>query len=518
MHLTQPSTPSPTNVLVILADDLGYSDIACYGGEIDTPNLDRLGRGGVRASAFYNTARCSPSRASLLTGMHPHQTGVGILTEPLASYGGYPGSLDPAAPTIAELLASAGYATCLSGKWHLASNTKEPGEAWPTRRGFDEFYGIIPGADSYFHPRNLWRNETRLPVPEEDYYFTDAISEHAAGFIESHTDRPFFVYLAYTAPHWPLHAAEDDVERYVERYLPGWDELRAARHERLRREGLVGADDSLSERDPRQPRWADVEHKEWEARRMATYAAMVERMDAGIGRVLEAVERTSRTEETLVIFLSDNGASAENLPPSVSPHFFERQPSHTPSGEPMAIGNEPGIPPGRPNTYTSYGRSWANLSNSPFRLYKRWVHEGGIATPLIVSWPAGALADRGIVHAPFQLTDLVPTIAEATGIGAAGAGISMLPALRGDEATEHPLFWEHVGNAAVRDGRWKLVREADRPWELYDVATDRAEMHDLAAEHPDLVQRLEAAWQAWADEVGVIPWERMKPIVAVHGG
>lgn len=518
MHQPDPSTASPANVIIILADDLGYSDIGCYGGEIPTPTLDRLGRDGVRASAFYNTARCSPSRASLMTGMHPHQTGIGILTEPLAPHGGYPGSLNPDVPTVAERLREAGYATCLSGKWHLSSDTQTPGPAWPTRRGFDEFYGIMPGADSYFHPRNLWHNEIRLPVPESDYYFTDAISGHAARFIESHTEQPFFLYLAYTAPHWPLHAPETDIERHVERYLVGWDELRAERYERLRGEGLLGDETSLSPRDPRQPAWDTVEHREWEARRMATYAAMVERMDAGIGRVLDAVEATGRTDDTVVLFLSDNGASAENLPPSVSPHFFKRQPSHTPAGEPMAIGNEPHIPSGPPRTYTSYGRSWANLSNAPFRLYKRWVHEGGIATPLIVSWPGGDLDDGSIVHTPFQLTDLVPTIADATGIGKAGVGVSMLEALRGGEPTGMPLFWEHVGNAAMRDGRWKLVREADQPWELYDVSTDRAEEHDLAAQHADVVARMDSAWQAWADEVGVIPWERIKDIVAVHGG
>lgn len=518
MHSQNQADPYPTNIIVILADDLGYSDIGCFGGEIDTPNLDRLGRGGVRASAFYNTARCSPSRASLLTGRHPHQTGVGILTEPLAPYGGYPGSLDPTVPLIAERLKDVGYATCISGKWHLSSNTQEPGEAWPTRRGFDEFYGIMPGADSYFHPRNLWHNETRQPIPDGDYYFTDAVSDHAAGFVQANAETPFFLYLAYTAPHWPLQAPEEDIERYVDRYLTGWDELRERRHDRLRQEGLLDDSSSLSRRDSRQPAWADTEHREWEARRMATYAAMVDRMDAGIGRVLDAVEATGRTENTLIIFLSDNGASAENLPPSVSPHFFKRQPSHTPSGEAMLIGNEPHIPAGRPNTYTSYGRSWANLSNAPFRLYKRWVHEGGISTPLIVSWPDAALPSGGIVHQPFQLTDLVPTIAEATGIDPAGAGISMLPALRGEATDGQPLFWEHVGNAAMRDGRWKLVREADLPWELYDLAVDRAEEHDLAVAHPDVVERMNEAWQEWADEVGVLSWDRMKEIVAVHGG
>lgn len=510
------ASPSP-DVIVILADDLGFSDIGCYGGEIRTPNLDRLALSGVRASAFYNTARCSPSRASLLTGMHPHQTGVGILTEPLAPYGGYPGSLDPAVPTIAERLRDAGYATCISGKWHLASDTSEPNDSWPTRRGFDEFYGILPGADSYFHPRNLWHNETRLPVPESDYYFTDAVSEHAAAFVESHADRPYFLYLAYTAPHWPLHAPEEDIERHLDRYLAGWDELRARRHERLRASGLL-PDGMLSARDPREPAWVDVVDKEWEARRMATYAAMVERMDAGIGRLLDAVAATGRADDTLIVFLSDNGASPEDLPPSVSPHFYKRQPSHTPAGTPMRIGNEPHIPPGRPDTYTSYGRRWANLSNAPFRLYKRWVHEGGISSPLIVSLPAAGLPAGDIVHTPFQLTDLVPTIADLVGIGPVGAGVSMVPALMGADAVDHPLFWEHVGNAAVRDGRWKLVREADEPWELYDVVTDRAEEHDLAAQHPEVVARLADLWQAWADEVGVIPWERLRDVVAVHGG
>lgn len=509
------------NVVVILADDLGYSDIGCYGGEIATPNLDRLGRSGVRATSFYNTARCSPSRASLLTGRHPHETGVGILTDDLRPFGGYPGALGDQFPTLAERLRAAGYETCLSGKWHLSSNSQTPDESWPTRRGFDEFYGILPGADSYFHPRNLWHNETRLDTPTAGFYLTDAISEHAASFVADNAERPFFLYLAYTAPHWPLHAPEEDVEKYAGVYERGWDALRDDRYRRMRDEGVVEAESSLSDRDPSQPAWEDVSDRSWEARRMSVYAAQVEHMDRGVGRLLDALDRAGTWDDTVVVFMSDNGACAEELPPPHAPHFLKRNPSQTPDGAPMQIGNNPEIVPGPATTYSSYGRSWANLSNTPFRYYKRWVHEGGIATPLIVSWPAGGLAEGGIRRDPFQLTDILPTILDAIGLERPddAVGTSMLPALRGaDEAGAHPLFWEHVGNAAARMGRWKIVRIADRPWELYDVSTDRSETEDVATREPEVVAELAAAWESWARSVGVIPWERMRDVVRTHGG
>ncbi|ASW55742.1 arylsulfatase [Plantactinospora sp. KBS50] len=511
-----------TNIVVILADDLGYSDVGCFGGEINTPRLDALAAEGVRVTSFYNTARCSPSRASLLTGRHPHQTGIGVLTDDHSPYGGYPGTLRADVPTVAERLKEDGYATCLSGKWHLSSNTAEPDHSWPTRRGFDEFYGIMPGADSYFHPGNLWHGERRCPVPEGDFYLTDAVSEHAAGFVRSaaRDEQPFFLYLAYTAPHWPLHAPESDIQAYEGVYDRGWDELRADRHRRMRELGIVGTESALSDRDPTQPPWRDVADPEWEARRMSTYAAQVQRMDAGIGRVIDALDEAGVRENTLVVFLSDNGACAEELPPPNAPHFHRRQPSRTPDGRAMSIGNRPQIRPGPADTYTSYGRAWANLSNTPFRFYKRWVHEGGIATPFIASWPAGGLAERQVVNDAFQLTDILATICAVSGTPAAdAAGVSMLPTLRGaPDQSDHPLFWEHVGNAAARAGRWKIVREAGRPWELYDMSVDRSELIDLADRRPEVVADLAARWDDWARSVGVIPWEKLRGIVSAHGG
>lgn len=511
----------PTNIVVILADDLGYSDIGCFGGEIHTPHLDHLAEQGVRATAFYNTARCSPSRASLLTGRHPHETGVGVLTDNHSAYGGYPGTLRTDVPILAEHLRQAGYTTCLSGKWHLSSNTATPDESWPTRRGFDEFYGIMPGADSYFHPRNLWHGEERCPTPAEGFYLTDAISDHAEGFVRdaATAGRPFFLYLAYTAPHWPLQAPEPDIARYQDVYRAGWDTLREARYQRMRAAGIVGGESALSDRDPTQPSWSDVTDQDWEVRRMSAYAAQVERMDAGIGRVLTALAQTGAAADTLVIFLSDNGACAEELPPPRAPFFRQRQPQQTPDGRPMAIGNQPDIWPGADDTYASYGRAWANLSNTPFRFYKRWVHEGGIATPLLAAWPNGGLAEGRVIHGSYQLTDLLPTILDATGTPGDGTGgVSMLPALRGGPDQPHALFWEHVGNAAARDGDWKIVREAGQPWELYDMSTDRSELHDLADAQPAVVDELTERWQRWASTVGVVPWETLGPIVATHGG
>ncbi|MEQ3553849.1 arylsulfatase [Pseudonocardia nematodicida] len=500
------------DILVVLADDLGYSDLGCYGGEIDTPHLDALARDGVRMSSFYNTARCSPSRASLLTGRDPHGTGIGILTDDQRPHG-YPGSLDPAVPTIAEHLAATGYRTCLSGKWHLSADTATPNDTWPTRRGFDEFYGILGGADDYFHPRGLFHGEQRQEIPGEGYYVTDAVSDHAAEFVRTAGDDPFLLYLAYTAPHWPLHAPEEVVRRYEERYLAGWDALRERRLTRLRAAGLLGDEAPLSPRDPREQAWDDTGDKEWQARRMAVYAAQVEIMDAGIGRVVSALRESGRLENTLIVFLADNGGCAEELPPPDAPHFRTRQPSHTPDGRPMQLGNEPAIVPGPADTFASYRRAWANLSNTPFRHYKRWVHEGGIATPMIVHWPGGDLADGTVRGAPFQLVDVAPTLAEAAGAEPVESrGVSMLDTWRGGEPpADRALCWEHIGNGAIRVGALKLVRLAGGDWELYDLDHDRSELHDLAADRPDDVARLAARWQDWAGGAGVLPWPLSTP-------
>lgn len=514
------------NIVLILADDLGYSDVGCYGGEIRTPNIDRLGRSGVRFTQFFNTARCSPSRASLLTGLHPHQTGVGILTDADGPEG-YRGSLNDRCTTLAELLGQAGYATGLSGKWHLASDMTQPSQAWPTRRGFQHFFGTLSGAGSYYRPSTLHRGETDASAEtlDPEFFYTDAIAADAASFIgeSAAAGQPFFCYVAFTAPHWPLHAQEEDIAQYDGVYEQGWDELREARLERQKQEGIIGSDTVLSERDPHVPSWADTPHKEWEASRMRVYAAQVSRMDRGIGLILDELERQQVLDETLVVFLADNGACAEPLPNGDPEKLRTRRaifPEATKDGRPIRLGNYPDITPGPEDTYASYGRAWANLSNTPFRLYKRWVHEGGIATPLIAQWPAGGVRSGAIASAPFQLTDFVPTVLEATGVAytapvgrevLALEGRSMLGVLRGDaqDAPEADMYWEHVGNSAIRRGQWKLVREYGSDWELYDLSEGRTEEHNVASEHPDLVATLVADYEAWADRVGVVPMERI---------
>ena len=405
--------PDRPNIVLILADDLGYSDIGCYGGEIRTPNLDRLGRDGVRFTQFFNTARCSPSRASLLTGLHPHQTGIGVLTDEDPP-GGYPGSLNDRCATLAELLSADGYATGLSGKWHMSSSLTEPADSWPTRRGFEHFYGLIAGCGSYYAPGTLFRGEQDASADTEDpdFLLTQAIADDAVAFIQesSSAGRPFFSYVAFTAPHWPLHAPEADIAAYDGVFDAGWDTLRQQRLARQQGEGIIGPEGALSARDPEVPEWDEVEDRQWWLRRMQVYAAQVERMDRGIGQICDELERGGQLENTIVVFLSDNGACAEELRFGDARFAARRTivPGATRDGRPMHVGNDPSLMPGAEDTYCSYGRAWANLSNTPFRLYKRWVHEGGIASPLIVHWPGGELAAGAIFDRPIPASGLRP--------------------------------------------------------------------------------------------------------------
>jgi arylsulfatase A-like enzyme len=500
------------NVVLIVCDDLGYSDIGCYGGELDTPALDALARSGVRLSQFYNTARCSPSRASLLTGLHPHQTGVGVLAQGVDDRpDGYQGHLNDRCTTVAELLKGHGYRTALTGKWHLARDAHHPDATWPTRRGFDEFYGTLVGAGSYFEPRTLSRGEENVEheTREPGFYYTDAITREACSFVDR-TPGPFFLYVAYTAPHWPLHAPTEDIRKYDGAFDEGWDELRARRLRALTDEGLLDERARLSPRDERVPPW---EHDVWQVERMQAYAAQVDRMDQGIARIVETLRGRGVLDDTLLLFLSDNGASDEELPKDE--RFAERT-DVVPPG--VRVGNTPRVQPGPPDTYASYGVGWANLSNAPFRLYKRWVHEGGIATPLVVHWPNGNLRAGSVAHSMFQLTDVLPTILDAANVPAPQLeGRSLLPALRGESVEPRPLFWEHTGNAAVRLGDWKLVRGFGGGWELYSLALDRTELQDVAEERPALVRELEALWDEWADRAEVIPWQRILDLYARRG-
>ena len=523
------------DIVLVLADDMGFSDIGCYGGEISTPNLDRLAAHGTRMTQFYNTARCSPSRASLITGLHPHQVGVGILNFDDRP-DGYPGNLAEQCVTVAETLGGAGYHTYLSGKWHMASDMETPNGAWPTRRGFDRVFGTLEGAGSYYQPRTLMRDEVNIEHEgaESDFFYTDAITDNAVGFIREHdrdhADDPLFLYLAYTAPHWPLHAHPDDIATYDGRFDGGWDQLRQERLKRLVDEGIVAPDSELSVRDPRVVQWEQVDHKEWEAERMEVYAAQIHRMDRGIGQVLDELERRGRLDNTIVIFLSDNGGCAEEMPPDKVEEFvtaFVPMKMVTREGDTVVPGNVPGLAPGPESTYQSYGRAWANLSNTPFREYKHWVHEGGISTPFIISWPAGLPEPTPLCTTPCQLVDVMPTLLEASGATypeqrdgqpiPPAEGRSMLPLLRGEPDVERTLFWEHEGNCAVRRGRWKLVRKHAQPWELYDIEADRAEAHDLAERRPDLITELGAAYDQWAQRAGVVPRDVVLGLYARRG-
>jgi arylsulfatase A-like enzyme len=524
------------NVVIVLADDMGFSDIGCYGGEVHTPNLDRLAASGARLTQFYNTARCSPSRASLMTGLHPHQTGIGILNYD-DSPDGYSGTLNDRCVTIAEVLGAAGYRTYLSGKWHMANDIRQVNDDWPTRRGFQRFYGTLSGAGSYFQPDTLVRDEENIEDEADaaDFYYTDAISDNAAGFVREHhqkyPDEALFLYVAYTAPHWPLHALAEDIARYAGRFSAGWDQLRLERLRRLIDMRIISPDWPLSDRDPLVPAWEDTPHQDWEALRMAVYAAQIDRMDQGIGRLVDELEATGRLDNTLLVFLSDNGGCAEEMPPDGAEEFVSSFVAFSPTtrdGRRVIPGNSPDLDPGPETTYASYGRAWANLSNTPFREYKHWIHEGGIATPFIVHWPSRLGREPEVRTNPHQLPDVMATVLDATGVeypvqyGERDVlpleGVSMLPTLSGAELDgQRTLYWEHEGNAGVRRGKWKLVRKYGQDWELYDMERDRTELDDRAGEHPELVAELAAAYQEWASRCGVIPREQVLKLYEQRG-
>ena len=507
------------NIVVILADDMGFSDLGAYGSEIPTPHLDALARGGLRFTQFYNTARCSPTRAALLTGLHPHQAGMGTLAEdpgkqaPAHAAPGYREVLGRDSVTLAEVLRPAGYHTYMAGKWHLGYHGQDK---WPLARGFDRFYGLISGASS-FHaptaPRGLTLDDTPLPPPaQKDYYITDAFTDHAIQFLGEHPRaQPFFLYLAFTAPHWPLHARDEDIQKFTGRYRGGWDRLREQRFARQRELGIVPAHAQLSPRDDGARAWDTLkpeEHAELDYR-MAVYAAQVHRMDHNVGRLVAHLRERGQLDNTLILFLSDNGACAEPYDDLGGGDFAAiNQPAAAGSG-----GKHVG--PGG----SSYGTGWANASNTPFRRYKARLHQGGIATPLIVHWPAGLKTKPGSLtpHVGY-LTDFMPTLLDVSGATyprtVAGqpiqpfVGRSFAPLLRGAELpADRWLYWEQYDNKAVRHGAWKAVQPAEKnsPWELYDLATDPTELRDHAAAQPARLRELTTAWDTWATTHRVLP-------------
>ncbi|HEY5324264.1 MAG TPA: sulfatase-like hydrolase/transferase, partial [Caldimonas sp.] len=410
------------------------------------------------------------------------------------------------------------------------------------QRGFDAFYGTIIGAGSFYDPNTLTRgnenieHEARAP----GFFYTDAISDNACAFVEQHcsgehADKPFFEYVAYTAPHWPLHAHDDDIARYRGRFDAGWDRLRQERLDKLVASGILQPHWKLTDRDPTQPPWTsaqkDEQFRAWTLRCMEVYAAQIDRMDQGIGRLLATLEKHGKLADTLVIFLADNGACAEDIPQDVTIDelvdklMIARR--STRSGEPVHFGNDILRMPGPENTYQSYGTAWANLSNSPFRLYKHWIHEGGISTPLIAHWPNGIAEKGGLRHAPGYLPDIMATLIDAAGASYPAEfegrriepleGRTLLPVFTRDGIERPPMFWEHEGNAAVRIGRWKLVKRYPRDWELYDLDADRTELHDLAAQQPERVADMARQYDAWAARCGVIPREKIVALMSSQG-
>ncbi len=495
------------NIVLILADDMGFSDLGCYGSEVATPNLDRLAKQGLRFTQFYNAARCCPSRAALLTGLYPHQAGVGHMLDDYHKPG-YTTGLNESCVTVAELLRETGYRTYHVGKWHVGGiGAKQNPRNHPMSRGFDRAYGS-GGGGNYFALRPLYLDRKPV-VPGEDFYATDAFTDYAVQFLDEHgrdhRDRPFFLHLCYTAPHFPLHAKPDDIAKYKGKYRDGWDALRQRRHARQKELGIIDARWQLSPRDPVAKPWADVPEAEREeyALRMAVYAAMIDCLDQGVGRVLDAVRKLGAEENTLVLFLSDNGASAE---------FLDSWPIAT-------RGHKPGSVVGTRESHRCLEVGWANAANTPFREHKMWVHEGGISTPLIAYWPAGIPGRGKITPEVGHIIDLMPTFLALAGATYpktwAGhdltplAGKSLVPVLRGEALGERTLAWEHEGNRAMRLGDEKLVAAFKGAWELYDLKRDRTEVHNLAAQRPDRVKELAERWQKWAGQVGVVPWEEL---------
>ena len=535
------------NIVILLADDVGFSDIGCYGSEIHTPNLDALAADGLRFTQFYNVSRCCPSRACLLTGLYPHQTGVGDMTDkfsPVLS-DGYVRDLNDHCVTIAQVLKSGGYGTYAVGKWHVAEQIAPDAKNksnWPIHRGFDRYYGTIMGAGNFFDPALLCRDDTAIspfidpeyhPPNGEPYYYTNAIGDQACRFIreheQQHAGQPFFMYVAFTAAHWPMQALPRDIAKYKGVYDGGYEPIRLARFEREKKLGLIDPAWDLS---PQFGHWDKVKDKAWEARCMEVYAAMLDCMDQNIGRIVQTLRDQHQIDDTLILYLQDNGGNWEGvgrdpkqnrsradrptLPPLPADHIqTQMRPDQTRDGWPMLDGRN--VLPGTADTYIAYGQAWGNVSNTPFREYKHWVHEGGISTPLIAHWPNGISRKGELEKQVGHLIDLMPTCIELSGAAYPKEldgrniyppeGTSLVAAFAGHELAARAIFWEHEGNRAMRQGDWKLVAKgAGGKWELYNIAQDRTEMHDLSQSEGARMASMVRDWETWAKRCHVLPW------------
>jgi arylsulfatase A-like enzyme len=488
------------NIIVVLVDDMGWSDLGCYGSEIPTPNLDSLAKNGLRFTQFYNTGRCCPTRAALLTGLYPHQAGVGHMNED-NNLPGYQGRLNDRCVTLAEVLRGAGYFTAMTGKWHVGQNHG----VVPWERGFERnltagaggfYYGDGPKAKLFLNGEAIANDDARLP---KDWYSTDLWTEFGVKFIDEARaqKKPFFLYLAHNAPHFPLQAPADEIAKFRHGiYTNGWDKLREARYARQKQMGLIDAAWPMSVRPESVRAWEDIPaaRKDHFDQLMSIYAACVAHMDQQIGVLVDALKKRGELDNTLILFMSDNGGNAESGPG----------------------GRLEGAPPGAAGSTVYCGQSWATLQNTPFRRYKHFNHEGGIATPLIVHWPDGFKARNELRSAPGHVVDIMATVAEVGGATYPKEfkersitpleGKSLVPAFTGKPIQREAIFWEHEGNAAVREGDWKLVRKGgDGAWELYNLKADRTELQDLAAKQPARVKEMQAKWEAWAKRAQVIP-------------
>ncbi|GAA4315542.1 arylsulfatase [Compostibacter hankyongensis] len=525
------------NIVIILADDMGFSDPGCYGGEIHTPNIDYLAKNGMRFTRFYNTSRCCPTRASLLTGLYNQQAGIGQMTmdrhEP--AYRGY---LTENTVTLAEVLKTAGYQTAMAGKWHVSNTIEQPTKQqqldwlnhqadhpafsplnqYPVNRGFEKFYGTIWGVVDYFDPFSLVNGTTPVKTIPKDYYHTDAINDTAAAYIRqmSRKEKPFFLYVAENAPHWPLMAKPEDIAKYKDTYKVGWDAIREARYKRMVQMGLIDPSKApLSPRWHNGLKWENNPDTIWDAHAMAVHAAMVDRMDQGIGRIIAALRETGQLDNTLILFLSDNGASPEicaNFGPG-----FDR-PGETRDGRKIVYATHKQAPAGPETTYSSIGPRWANVANTPYQFWKAESYEGGIHAPLIAFWPEGITAKKGSLTGQVgHVMDFMATVVELAHAHYPARynghditpmqGISLVPVFKGQQRQGHTaLYNEHAGGRYVRYAGWKLVsRDRDTTWHLYRIEDDETELNDLSGQYPGKVHMMDSLWRTWAARVHVFP-------------
>lgn len=516
-------TKEATNIILILTDDLGYSDLSCFGSEINTPNLDRLANGGLRFTQFYNSARCCPSRASLLTGLYPHQAGIGEM-DIEDETPGYRGFLQNECVTIAEVLREQGYHTYLSGKWHA-------GKIGPIERGFHDYYGMLGGYGSFYDESlyvRLPEDRPKRTYEDKKFYATDAITDHALDFISEsrNKDEPYFLFLSYNAPHFPLQAPKEEINKYVDTYEKGWDKIRDERLKRQKELQIVNEDVLLPPRSEfwnrdrdfsgKNPAWdsLDPDRQKDLARRMAIYAGMVDRMDQNVGRVIENIEKNGELDNTLIFFCSDNGACAEWDPYGFDNWITTSNTLHR---------KEDLDKMGGPETAHSYGSGWANAANTPLQMYKHYIHEGGICTPLIAHWPNTIKRAGEIEHTAGHFIDFMATFVEITGANYPAKykehdivpmeGESLTPLFTNNDKKERIIYFEHEQNRGLRKGKWKLSKIKEKDWELYDIDNDRNEMVNLAEHYPDLVNDLVEKWNEWAERTNVLPRPKSNTIL-----